>query len=88
MLVKLYKSQIPLVVVILCAGIFILFREVFTLGYVQVPGDILLADPVFSEETPEEFDRPSNSLLFDPLYQFYVWHSVAATHRIGDAARP
>ena len=78
MLVKLYKSQIPLVVVILCAGIFILFREVFTLGYVQVPGDILLADPVFSEETPEEFDRPSNSLLFDPLYQFYVWHSVAA----------
>ena len=67
------------IALIISLGIVILFWEVFFWGYVQVPGDIILFDPVMQEARPESgLDRPQNMLLSDHLNQFYVWHHLAA----------
>lgn len=70
-------GELIVVLLILVAGVFILFWKIFILGYIQVPADILGNDPVFREEMPG-FVRANNDLLYDHIYAFYVWHSLAA----------
>lgn len=70
--------ELILMAAVLVAGLLGLFWEVFALGYVQVPGDILFTDPVLREGAPADFQRPQNSLLSDNIDVFYVLHSVAA----------
>jgi hypothetical protein len=82
------RFEIVLVVMVLAAGLLWLFWEVFALGYVQVPADILFEDPVMREAAPPGFVRPQNGLLADHVYQFYVMHFMAAHIMQGDGQIP
>jgi hypothetical protein len=64
--------------VLIASGLLILFWDIPVLGHVQVPADIVLNDPVMQAVVPAGFERPQNPLLGDHVYQFYVWHYLAA----------
>ncbi len=70
--------ELLLVIAVLSAGLFALFWEVFVLGYVQVPADIIFTDPAIREAAPPGFVRPQNGLLGDQVNHFFLWHYVAA----------
>ncbi len=72
------RLELAAAAVVLAAGLIWLFWEVFRLGYVQVPADILFLDPVLREAAPPGFVRPQNDLLSDHVVHFYVMHSLAA----------
>jgi hypothetical protein len=70
--------QLLIISAIIGLGIVALFWKVIFLGHVPVPADILFLDPVMQEARPSDFERPQNPLLSDHIYQFYVWHYLAA----------
>lgn len=73
-----FSREIFLVALVLGIGIIIIFWQVFALGYVQVPSDVLNWDPVMREAAPPDFTVAHNTLVADLIYQFYVWHTIAA----------
>ncbi|MBC7262844.1 MAG: YfhO family protein [Chloroflexi bacterium] len=54
-----------------------LFWEAILLDRPLLPVDILYRDPVFRAHAPEDFEGPSNILLFDQAYVFYPWRAYA-----------
>ena len=78
MLKRLFRLELIPITLILGAGLLFLFWEVIFEGYVQVPADIVLFDPVMQEALPNGMTQPQNPLLSDHIYQFYMWHSLAA----------
>jgi hypothetical protein len=80
--------ELAYIVAFIGLGLVGLFWEVFVFGYVQVPADILFTDPVMREAAPPGFTRPQNTLLADHIYQFYVWHDLAAKSMQSDGKIP
>lgn len=46
-------------------------------GRVLSPADLIFETPAFSDSAPDRYDGPSNSLLFDQVYQFTPWRAYA-----------
>ncbi len=78
------SSQIPtrtdVIWVAVGAALILLFIGPALLpGQALLPADLLFTDPVWQASTPDGFQKASNDLLVDQVYQFYPWRQFAQT---------